>query len=80
MALDPGCHGAVTAREDAAQGTALSGGGAGFPLGLRATGLGWTLKIIKGWPTQTPEAVPGTQKVGPPKGAAAAEGGMPSCG
>ena len=39
--------------------------------GWRAAGLGWTTKIINGWPTQTPEAAPGTQKVGAPKGAAA---------
>ena len=38
------------------------------------------MKIINDWPTQTPEAVPGTQKVGAPKGAAAAKGGMLSCG
>ena len=42
--------------------------------------LGWIMKIINGWPTQTPEAVPGTWKVGALKGAAAAKGGMLSCG
>ena len=84
MAPCPGCPGAVTAGERAAQGTATWAGGGGFPLGWRATGLGWTMKIINGWPTQTPEAVPGTQKAGAPHGAAAAaaaaEGGMLSCG
>ena len=85
MAPCPGCPGAVTAGERAAQGTATWAGGGGFPLGWRATGLGWTMKIINGWPTQTPEAVPGTQKAGAPNGAAAAaaaaaEGGMLSCG
>ena len=38
------------------------------------------MKIINCWPTQIPEAVLGTQKVGVPKGVAAAKGGMLSCG
>ena len=39
------------------------------------------MKILNGWPTQTPEAVPSTQNVGAPKGAAAAtKGGMLSFG
>ena len=39
------------------------------------------MKILNGWPTQTPEAVPSTQNVGAPKGAAAAtKGGMLSYG
>ena len=76
----PGCQGAEITGEHAAQGTATWGGGGGFPFGWRATGLGWTMKIINGWPSQTPEAVPGTQKVGAPNGAAAAKGGMLSCG
>ena len=80
MAPCPGSPGAVTAGEHAAQGDAPWGGGGGLPLGWRAAGLGWTTKIINGWPTQTPEAAPGTQKVGAPKGAAAAKGGMLSCG
>ena len=80
MAPCPGSPGAVTAGEHAAQGAAPWGGGGGLPLGWRAAGLGWTTKIINGWPTQTPEAAPGTQKVGAPKGAAAAKGGMLSCG
>ena len=81
MAPCPGCRGAKTAGKYAAQGTATSGRGGGFPHGRRAIGLGWTKKIINGWPTQTPEAVLGTQNVGATKGAAvAAEGGMLSCG
>ena len=81
MAPCPGCPGAVKAGEHAAQGSATWGGGGSFPLGWRATGLGWTTKIINGWPTQTPEAVPGTQNVGAPKGTAVAtKGGMLSCG
>lgn len=81
MAPCPGCPRAVPAGELTAQGPATWAGGGGFPLGQRAPGLGWTMKIIKGWPTQTPGAVPGTQKAGAPNGAAgAAEGGMLSCG
>lgn len=64
MAPCPGCPRAVPAGELTAQGPATWAGGGGFPLGQRAPGLGWTMKIIKGWPTQTPGAVPGTQKAG----------------
>ena len=67
MAPGPGYQGAVTAGESSAQGTVTWEGGGGFPLGWRSTWLGWTMKIINSWPTQTPEAVPGTQKVGCPK-------------
>ena len=80
MAPCPGFRGAKMAGEHAAQGTATWARGGGFPHGGRATGLGWTMKIINGWPTETPEAVPCTQNVGAPKGAAsAAKGGMLSC-
>ena len=79
MAPGPGCQGAVSAGEHVAQGTATWEGSGGSSLGWRATGLGWITKNIHGWPTQTPEAVPGTQKVGAPKGVAAAKGGMLSC-
>ena len=81
MAPCPGCTGAVMAGECEGQGTATWAGGDGFPRGWRATRLGWTMKIINGWPTQTPEALLGTQKVGASNcAAAAAEGGMFSCG
>lgn len=80
MAPGPGCPGAVTAGQHAAQGAAPWRGDGGFPLGRRAPALGWTMRIINGWPTQTPEAVAGTQKVGAPEGAAAAKGGTLSRG
>ena len=80
MAPGPGCQRSVTAGEHSAQGPATWGGGGGFPFGCRAPGVGWTMKIINCWPTQIPEAVLGTQKVGVPKGVAAAKGGMLSCG
>ena len=39
------------------------------------------MKILNGWPTQTPEAILGTQNVGAPKRAAVpGKGGMLSCG
>ena len=40
MASGPGCEGAVSAGEHAAEGTVNWGGGGGSSLGWRATGLG----------------------------------------
>ena len=57
MAPCPGFRGAKMAGEHAAQGTATWARGGGFPHGGRATGLGWTMKMINENGGKMPNAI-----------------------